>query len=352
MLRSSRAITIARSVPSLWKVFEHALHTSTTLQAGGQRTIQRRPLRPARPQYGLNTPRQANTSPPSTSYTSPSRPSKPSIPGNPKASQPPTTSHRLASLPSSHPRSPLRDTPPHLPPKYPTSQPFRAPTYDTPKTQLEPYAASPKPFSSFDLYTGLIESVTGKYGKIGKTTAIQSLSLGHFVAANRGLGKEETLRNRNGERVLLGAETGSGKTLAYLLPLFHHLKLTDTPPSSRSTSEENTLKPRSIILSPTHELTRQSTGVAKSLCHTAKLSVMGLSSTANGGIGDRTGILDVLLGTGGSLARSLGLKKEDKDDARVAEEDDIRLKEIKAGRVSAEDVEWIVVDETDVLLGE
>lgn len=213
---------------------------------------------------------------------------------------------------------------------YPSSKPFTPTTYASPDASADTHSASPRRFDEFRLHPLLLAPVHERFGENGKTTAIQTLALRHFLPDFEAPA-----------RVLLGAETGSGKTLAYLLPLFSHLKSTDTGPTP---DEGKTLNPRALVLSPTHELTRQSTGMAKTLCHTAKLSVMGMSSTKYGGIGDRRGGVDVLFGTGAMTRRMLGLaspRREVKED-----EEDVRT-----GYVGVDRLEWVVIDEADVLLG-
>jgi ATP-dependent RNA helicase MRH4, mitochondrial len=157
-------------------------------------------------------------------------------------------------------------------------------------------------------------------------TPIQTLALQHFVGSakqplNRKPGVEEERH-----QVLLGSETGSGKTLAYLLPLLHFLKKTDKPLVEQQ-EEISVVLPRSIILAPTHELARQLTQTAKQLSHDIKLRVRGMSSTASGNLDG--GVVDVLVGTTRNLVRAL-----------------------ERGYVKADKLEWVVVDEADVLLGE
>lgn len=159
-------------------------------------------------------------------------------------------------------------------------------------------------------------------------TPIQALSLQHTVGS-----AQKPLNVRPGQadqprQLLLGSSTGSGKTLAYLLPLLHFLKKTDAGPrsSNADSAEATQIIPRAVVICPTHELTRQLTGVAKALSHGAKLSVRGMSSTSSGMT--RFGHVDVLLGT--SRAISKGLEKD---------------------WIAKQQVEWVVIDEADVLLG-
>ncbi|KAK8847694.1 hypothetical protein IAR55_005553 [Kwoniella newhampshirensis] len=269
----------------------------------------------------------------------------------------PTSSRRLASLGSSpSPRAPhsktpsssytdSRDTESHRPtaPRFPKSQPFQPPTYYSTPTLADPSQAQPRSFESFPLQSGLIESLKARFGPDGVTTPIQTLSFDRLTKVSP---------RSDGTKAILGAETGSGKTFAYLIPLFHQLKETD--PGQDSLDTHDALYPRSIILSPTHELTRQSTRFAKSLTHNTKLSVVGLSDTAAGGVGDRRGLTDVLLGTVGSVRRMLGIKRPGAEEEENEKEDigaGLWKPEEKKGVVRGDKMEWVVIDEADVLLG-
>lgn len=193
-----------------------------------------------------------------------------------------------------------------------------------------------------------------------------------------------------GVSAILGAETGSGKTLAYLLPMLHHLKATDqyiAPETEESRSMDTApdflrpatthttygpLAPRGLVLAPTHELTRQITAVVKSLCHELKLSSTGGSSTKIGVT--KEGDVDVFAATGGTVRRMLRLKRDGeeieewdvKTRARRREADEEEGLEVEdeaevdnTGRVREQKlrlrldrVEWIVIDEADVMLGQ
>lgn len=245
-------------------------------------------------------------------------------------------------------------------------------------THSEVTAAKPHPFIDYPLNESLIGGLSGLLtsgdGGALHTTPIQSISLARLL---------ETPSD-----ALLAAETGSGKTLAYMLPLLHHLKLTDTRSQSRADdsvlppvlselfgeastpqARSDQLLPRSLVISPTHELTRQSTGVAKALCHDVKLSVVGMSSTKEAAPGGgRKGVVDVLIGTSGGMRRMLSIKnngddsqmrdsrrerKTQRDEEDEGEEhvEDRRNRGSKGARVGLGQVEWVVIDEADVLLG-
>ena len=130
--------------------------------------------------------------------------------------------------------------------------------------------------------------------------------------------------------------------MAYLLPMFSHLKSTDQIREPGWDSGKD-LSPRALVLTPTHELSRQSTGMAKMLCHNVKLSVVGMSATKYGGVGDRRGAVDVLFGTGAMTRRMLGLASPRTE---VKHEDGERK-----AYLGVERLEWVVIDEADVLLG-
>ncbi|WWC86582.1 uncharacterized protein L201_001459 [Kwoniella dendrophila CBS 6074] len=253
-------------------------------------------------------------------------------------------------------------------PRFPKSQSFQPPQFSKTPTLSDVTEAAPRSFDSFTLIPGLSDALHTQFGTEGKTTPIQTLSFSNLLdISNISAQQNEEANSGSGSRIILGAETGSGKTMSYLIPLFQNLKATDTNiPSSSSSSEssssntmdlEKSLYPRSIILSPTHELTRQSTKFAKALTHTTKLSVMGLSNTSAGGIGSRRGKVDVLLGTVGSIRRMLGIKKdtdqndEDREDVGKGLWKNDTDDDNKSGLVKGDNVEWVVIDEADVLLG-
>ncbi|KIM37589.1 hypothetical protein M413DRAFT_448388 [Hebeloma cylindrosporum] len=129
----------------------------------------------------------------------------------------------------------------------------------------------PESFTSPPLLPGLVNSLHEMLGTDARPTPIQSLSI-KCLLQNSSSGWRE---------YLLASETGSGKSIAYLLPLLQHLKQAEIagkelpPPVSH-----RLLNPRGLILAPTHELSRQLSGFAKSLLHEVKLRVL-CSSQAN-----------------------------------------------------------------------
>lgn len=290
----------------------------------------------------------------------------------------PTSSRRLAELPVTPKHAAFPSTAPAGKGRSKLDFMKSLPRPDASLTHSQVTAAKPHPFVDFPLNAALLESLPGLLSGDKSsvepvlTTPIQSLSLSKLL---------ETPSD-----ALLAAETGSGKTLAYMLPFLHHLKLTDIPKdnspslpgvlanldisSSSRPGQSDQLLPRSIIISPTHELTRQSTGVAKALSHGIKLSVLGMSSTKETAPGGgRKGVVDVLVGTSGGMRRMLGIKKEGEEFAnretarerrlkKDEEEDledgdeDAKFSRLPEGpRVGLEKVEWVIIDEADVLLG-
>ncbi len=153
-----------------------------------------------------------------------------------------------------------------------------------------------------------------------KLTPVQSLAVQHFLlpsasaSGSKGKKKQEGEDARGGggsfllpharsgepTETVLAAETGSGKTWAFLFPLLQRLKETEgqsapqaadqvAAPSAESpeavaegdTSKEAELslvKPRALVVAPTHELARQLTAAAKQLTHIDKLRTLCLSS--------------------------------------------------------------------------
>ena len=82
---------------------------------------------------------------------------------------------------------------------------------------------------------------------------------------------------------LLASETGSGKSIAYLVPLLQNLKQAELDTAAAEVphvQQTRACNPRALILAPTHELSRQLSGFARSLLHNVKLRVM-CASKAN-----------------------------------------------------------------------
>jgi ATP-dependent RNA helicase MRH4 len=213
--------------------------------------------------------------------------------------------------------------------------PFKPNTYPTPTSALSEEQADPASFQSFNIHAGLKESLGERFGAAGQTTYIQSLSMHHLCS-------EDTVVT--GTRTILGAETGSGKTFAYLLPVMHNLKASESAEERASIHpKERRMLPRAIVLQPTHELTRQSTAMAKSLVHKIKLSVMGMSNNADGGVRGRKGHMDILFGTGAMTRRMMGIRKPG-----LELEENFQSSEW----VGIDRLDWLVIDEADVMLSE
>jgi len=216
----------------------------------------------------------------------------------------------------------------------------------------------PSTFSSPPLSSGLLKSVHDLLGPKACPTPIQSLSLKHLFITQ----PSDAYRS-----FLLASETGSGKSLAYLLPMLHNLKATERVQSRRT-------GPRALVLAPTHELSRQLAGFGKALVHHSRLRVLSASrenvtgarvsaaKMTNAFDGDDTEGefevhpgskayrgLDVLVGTPAKLLRMVhgrGWEKEPVGSEKVRQ----RKKRYMGRRdVRLSEVEWVIVDEADVL---
>jgi ATP-dependent RNA helicase MRH4 len=305
-----------------------------------------------------------------------------------------------------------RDSPPHL--KSGTPDEFHHPpdpvslassSKDNSKV-LAPDAPFAKQFTSPPLLPGLLKSLKEMVGDDARPTPIQSLSLKwllkHPYSAATQLPNVDTTPGQ-WRQFLLASETGSGKSIAYLLPLLQNLKEAEFMSSSRPRSSGRTTRPynpRGLILAPTHELSRQLSGFAKSLLHEIKLRVLCVSqanqkSTARrdltagkmsstisnisaGPLGEfevakSTHPVDILVGTpmkvlemvhGRGWDRKEPEEEGDKEVKAGVEEEEV-AKKPRRGRdkmvgfgkwrskpeVGLANIEWVVVDEADVLFG-
>lgn len=268
--------------------------------------------------------------------------------------------------------------------------------FETPST--EPLKTLPKWFTSPPLLEGLLQSVTDVLGADARPSPIQSLSLKHIfnppshIRTTEGQGTDTSIAPPTWSQYLLASETGSGKSMAYLLPMIQYLKLTENspaplPPSAPPPSHRPPpLNPRGLILAPTHELSRQLSSFAKALLHHVRLRVLcasrantpsssrGKSSTArqlkrelddtefgmadSAHMGAKEGrAVDVVVGTPMKvldMVRGWGWDRKGKieeqwDDARKE-----RARTWIPGRPEAglASIEWVVVDEADVLFGQ
>ncbi|KAG6878009.1 hypothetical protein C0992_008756 [Termitomyces sp. T32_za158] len=249
-------------------------------------------------------------------------------------------------------------------------------------------------FTSPPLMPGLLSCLREVLGPKSFPTPIQALSL-KWLLDN----PSETDAVSDGwKQFLLASETGSGKSIAYLLPVLQNLKLSELNPSSphsrrASQGHQRPLNPRALILAPTHELSRQLSSFAKSLLHEVKLRVL-CASRANvkstkerdatarqmatqleadeeSGefeIKERSGFpVDVVVGTPMKLlemvkGRGWDRKEPDAEDGADTVDDEFspkprrgRDKLVGFGKwrnkpeMGLANVEWVVVDEADVL---
>lgn len=310
----SRASTVARVVPPLAQVLARAFTASAIASGVGKRTQPKLPKKQPPPHFDARS--KPERGPPLAKEGESSR----------SANRPRTTAQRLA-LPTT------------------AAQPIGMAGNKEHRSEDNVFKAQPRPFSAFEMHPGLQAGLEDKYHE-GLTTPIQSLSLMNIMGSGP-------------HRAVLAAETGSGKTLAYMLPLLHHLKETDQAVPRGTGGDEGNVLPRALVLSPTHELTRQSTAVAKSLTHRCKLSVLGGSSP---GSVHGAGAVDALFTTSRSAAWLLNIPREVREGTR---EGDLAVKASKK-RSAEEDagyerkrkeildcsrLEWLVIDEADVLLG-
>ncbi|GJJ08986.1 hypothetical protein Clacol_003207 [Clathrus columnatus] len=257
-----------------------------------------------------------------------------------------------------------------------------------------PVTDLPDKFSSPPLLYGLLQSVHEVLGPTATPSPIQALSLKHLLAppaqqtGHKSEGSFDPAKYK-WNQYLLASETGSGKSMAYLLPMLQYLKLTENSPAplpdSLTPEGPLGLRPRGLILAPTHELSRQLSTFAKQLLHNIKLRVQcvsqaNTSSSSRGTSGTasqlkralkekeldmeeatgeitierRSHPVDILVGTPSrilEMTRGLGWDRKDKieedwDDARK-----LRAQNWVPGppTLSLRDVEWVVVDEADVL---
>lgn len=215
----------------------------------------------------------------------------------------------------------------------------------------------PSAFSSPPLSSGLLQSVHDVLGPNARPTPIQSLSLKHLFV---------TPPLDSYRRFLLASETGSGKSLAYLLPMLHDLKTAEHL-SPRRTG------PRALVLAPTHELSRQLASFGKALVHHSRLRVQSASraNVASARVSaakmahaferdDTEGEFEVRPGNGSSHTLDvlvatpptvLGMVRGGRWDKESVKSEEKRQKKLPAGRpeVNLSEIEWVVVDEADVL---
>lgn len=246
-------------------------------------------------------------------------------------------------------------------------------------------------FESPPLLPGFLPSLDNMLGPGAKPTPIQALSIKWLIEQS-----DLDLPTGEWKQFLLASETGSGKSLAYLLPLLQRLKLDEESgtynPATRSS--KRALNPRALILAPTHELARQLSSFAKALARNVKLRAMCASqantpSTTKSDMSakklaeqldavvsgdDAIGELDmkedkfpvdVLVGTPVKIMEMIRGRGWDRLDGELEADEEGNLPKLRRGRdkmpgvgrwrkepeLGLENVEWVIVDEADVLFG-
>ena len=153
--------------------------------------------------------------------------------------------------------------------------------------------------------------------------------------------------------------------------MLHDLKVTEYLRTRRT-------GPRALVLAPTHELARQLAGFGKALVHHDRLRVQSASrANVASGTGarvsaakmantfardDAEGEFDVRPGSGmghavdvliGTPSKLLEMARGNGWDKEFAEGEEARRRKwvVRRPEVSLSDVEWVVVDEADVLFG-
>ena len=222
---------------------------------------------------------------------------------------------------------------------------------------------------------GLLTSVVDVLGPHARPTPIQALSLKHLC----------TKSGVSGEYVqcLLASETGSGKSIAYLLPMLQDLKLSELQPDAvKAPPTQLPLAPRALVLSPTHELSRQLSGFAKALLHEIKLRVLCVSQanlpstpsrnvtaskmskeldfdelvTQEGSQRKTARPVDVVVGTPAKILELVKGRGWDREQPQIEDTWDKTVpkpRKFTVGKpeMGLERIEWVVVDEADVLFG-
>lgn len=287
------------------------------------------------------------------------------------------------------PKSYTKDSPPSEPTYKPRPQDFDTLVPDDFERSVhpEPVKGLPSEFTSPPLMPGLVDSVVDVLGPHATPTPIQGLALKHVLYPWKTKEEAETMPWRE---FLLASETGSGKSLAYMLPMLQDLKTSELASADSNVKEsKRAYSPRAIVLAPTHELSRQLSATAKSLLHNIKMRVLCASQAnvpsaskqnvsasrmsamfenvnmedAGGLYRHRARPIDVLVGTPNKvmeMVRGHGwdwdARKENEAHAREAQEKGIQntRKPFVVGEpeVDLHRVEWVVVDEADVLFGE
>lgn len=235
----------------------------------------------------------------------------------------------------------------------------------------------PDVFASPPLMDGLRSSIQTILGPDARPTPIQALSLKHLVKADPASVSEHY------HEYLLASETGSGKSIAYLLPMIQDLKQKELQNTDRQgdPSARRALNPRALVLAPTHELSRQLSGFAKEMIHNVKLRVL-CASRANtssrknvsaskmaeslfDGDAESSGEIymrskgqahdvDIVVGTPSKVLELMRGRGWDHDAEDRDSKDKYARRKVTVGepQMSLTNIEWVIVDEADVLLGE
>ncbi|OCH85617.1 P-loop containing nucleoside triphosphate hydrolase protein [Obba rivulosa] len=254
-----------------------------------------------------------------------------------------------------------------------------------------PMRSLPAQFTTPPLMPDLLTSVHDVLGPDATPTPIQALSLKHLFKDNsQTSGSLDTPEEKEHEyhQYLLASETGSGKSIAYMLPVLQDLKVAETSGGPDAAEEfarqRKPNNPRALVLAPTHELSRQLSAFAKALIHKIKLRVV-CASRANQrqdvtasqmarGFTEAEGeensaevevtrmangprAMDVLVGTPSKIlemvkGRGWDRSPEATGSAVQRRREGLALQPLfKAARpeIGLQDVEWVVIDEADVL---
>ncbi|KAF8623593.1 hypothetical protein AX15_006234 [Amanita polypyramis BW_CC] len=250
--------------------------------------------------------------------------------------------------------------------------------HETPATSKEQLPTS---FTSPPLMPGFVTCLTDMLGPKPTPTPIQALSMKWLL--------EQSTSGSDWKQFLLASETGSGKSIAYLLPVLQRLKQSEPRRSNVNSARVQStsgfeLNPRALVLAPTHELARQLSGFAKKLLHEVKLRVLCVSranvrnmrekdSSARKMLAQFNGELrklgaaeatvhtepvrgdipvDMVVGTPMKLlemARGRGWDREEIEEGSDVMEGNRQQFQKAKPEMGLADVEWVVVDEADVL---
>lgn len=140
-------------------------------------------------------------------------------------------------------------------------------------------------FKDASMLPGLLQSIRDNLTFQATPTIIQKLSFTHFFGKRAQIEAPIVERSQPSAPTLLAAETGSGKSIAYLVPLLHALKFSEgkfDDKGGASIRSRPTNAPRALVIAPTHELSRQLSSFAKGLSHNIKMKVL-CTSQANRG---------------------------------------------------------------------